>query len=473
MSKKRERSPPVKRIIVGSGTYAVTYLDPATCTVIKDMDKEDYGPVMRELCTYALSSKMPPSLRKECGMLNMHGFEFDEDRVKMMMDFGGQTLASVQKTMSVERRQAVATKVMKAVCTQLKLGILHGDLKTTNICVNPVGDGDQVSIIDFGMCRTAISPDFPIHESPVHCQTPFFKAPENLMLASRDAPTYTGPLSLVSQKAEVFSLGTVAFSILTNAAPWINCDNGDNIDASILSAFINEVQPPPTTAALLRGIDIVPRKPTVAAKAILDSCPSATDDDCALLWKMMAFNVPDRLSADDVLAEMGRLSEDSAFYLPHAPHVEALPHLAEYWNAEREAWNKSAKRGPSRDVGVAYILKNVKNDKYPDQNKCVLLASVELYDNASCIYGLEGSETLKAAAAVFIMFSLILGCAPPACKSIVDHAYKLVEARCGAFPEVLTPLNLEPSLDFDTLWPLYASGDYLDITLQQRTLVDL
>jgi serine/threonine protein kinase len=467
MSHKRQR--PSEPILIGSGTYAITYLNPLTCAVVKDMDKQDYGPVMRELCTYALSSKMPTNLRKMCGILNMHGFEIDGDRVKMTMDFGGQTLASVQKTMSAERRKDILVKVVRAVCTQLKLGILHGDLKTTNICVDPAGD--SVSIIDYGMCQTSISADFPAFESPVHCQTPFFKAPENLMLASRDAPTYTGPLSLVSQSAEVFSLGTVAFSILTNAAPWINCDGAVGIDASILSAFINEVKPPSATAALLKGIGIVPRKPAVSAKTLLDACTVANDDDRDLLWKMMAFSVPDRLGADEVLATMSVMSEDAAFYSSHG--VETLPHVAEYWNTEREAWNKAAKRGPDREVGIAYILKNVKNDVYPDQNKRVLLASVELYDNVSSLCDFDGTETLKAAASAFIMFNIILGCAPPACKSIVDHAYKLVKLRGGAFPEVLTPLNLEPALDFEALWPLYVSGNYLDLSLHQRALVDL
>jgi eukaryotic-like serine/threonine-protein kinase len=129
------------------------------------------------------------------------------------------------KRMSVEQVINIVTQVAQGLAYAHEHGIVHRDVKPSNIMI--VRDG-HVKITDFGIARMA--------SAAVRTQT-------GMVLGS---PKYMSPEQVVGkltdQRSDIFSLGVMLYEMLTGQAPFA----GENINA-IMYQTLNSVPPPPST----------------------------------------------------------------------------------------------------------------------------------------------------------------------------------------------------------------------------------
>ena len=84
-------------------------------------------------------------------------------------------------------------------------GIVHADIKSSNVIVDVVGGADHLTIIDFGLARTRTSRE--VADDGLVVGTPAYMAPEVLR---GEPPTV---------RADVYSAAIVAFELLAGAPP--------------------------------------------------------------------------------------------------------------------------------------------------------------------------------------------------------------------------------------------------------------
>lgn len=129
------------------------------------------------------------------------------------------------KRMPVEQVINVVAQVAQGLAYAHEHGIVHRDVKPSNIMV--VRDG-HVKITDFGIARMA--------SAAVRTQT-------GMVLGS---PKYMSPEQVVGkltdQRSDIFSLGVVLYEMLTGQAPF----SGENVNA-IMYQTLNSVPPPPSS----------------------------------------------------------------------------------------------------------------------------------------------------------------------------------------------------------------------------------
>ena len=129
------------------------------------------------------------------------------------------------KRMPVERVVDIVTQVAQGLAYAHEHGIVHRDVKPSNIMV--VRDG-HVKITDFGIARMA--------SSSVRTQT-------GMVLGS---PKYMSPEQvmgkLTDQRSDIFSLGVMLYEMLTGQPPFA----GENVNA-VMYQTLNAVPPPPAS----------------------------------------------------------------------------------------------------------------------------------------------------------------------------------------------------------------------------------
>jgi eukaryotic-like serine/threonine-protein kinase len=129
------------------------------------------------------------------------------------------------KRMPVEQVINVVAQVAQGLAYAHEHGIVHRDVKPSNIMI--VRDG-HVKITDFGIARMA--------SAAVRTQT-------GMVLGS---PKYMSPEQVVGkltdQRSDIFSLGVVLYEMLTGQAPFA----GENINA-IMYQTLNSIPPPPSS----------------------------------------------------------------------------------------------------------------------------------------------------------------------------------------------------------------------------------
>ena len=129
------------------------------------------------------------------------------------------------KKMPVEQVINVVAQVAQGLAYAHEHGIVHRDVKPSNIMI--VRDG-HVKITDFGIARMA--------SAAVRTQT-------GMVLGS---PKYMSPEQVVGkltdQRSDIFSLGVMLYEMLTGQAPFA----GENVNA-IMYQTLNSVPPPPSS----------------------------------------------------------------------------------------------------------------------------------------------------------------------------------------------------------------------------------
>ena len=171
-------------------------------------------------------------------------YEYGEDQGLLyctMELVGGRNLREVlrdQGPLPVDRAYALALKAAAGLQAIHEAGVLHRDLKTSNIMID---DKERVRLVDFGIAKALTTPEHessttetPItsHESIVG--TPAYMSPEQVMGWPVDA------------RSDIYSFGVVLFELFTGQLPF----HGSR--AAVLRKQLDE--PPPLHGPLAQSL---------------------------------------------------------------------------------------------------------------------------------------------------------------------------------------------------------------------------
>ena len=165
------------------------------------------------------------------------------------------TLLGEGKPLPVQQAVSIAAQVAEGLGYAHQHGVVHRDIKPTNIMVTPAS---PVKITDFGIARMRASGDL--------TQT-------GMMLGS---PKYMSPEQVIGKRADhrsdIFSLGVILYEMLAGSTPF----NGDNVTA-LMYQIVNFAPPAPSAvnASVPELLDYIVAK--MLAKALEDRYQSAED----------------------------------------------------------------------------------------------------------------------------------------------------------------------------------------------------
>jgi serine/threonine protein kinase len=137
----------------------------------------------------------------------------------LVMEFvSGQNLEQIlaHSTIPVSSAAVWAADVASALDCAHRAGIIHGDVKPSNIRVT---ENDQVKLIDFGVARFASQ----VSGSDRVLGTPAYLSPEQIEARKQDG------------RSDLFSLGVVLYEMITGVRPFAGDSLGD-VCAQILTA---------------------------------------------------------------------------------------------------------------------------------------------------------------------------------------------------------------------------------------------
>lgn len=164
------------------------------------------------------------------------GTEGDLDYIAMEY-LEGTTLEDLIRKKTVTNFRIVA-KMLHQVCGALdyahKMGIVHRDIKPANIMVL---EDFHVKVTDFGIARFE-SGAMSMTQTGIAMGTPYYIAPEQLRGEA------------VDRRCDIFSLGVVAYELLTRKRPF----DGQNISALIYSITQTNPDPPSKLDPVVPGL---------------------------------------------------------------------------------------------------------------------------------------------------------------------------------------------------------------------------
>jgi serine/threonine protein kinase len=144
---------------------------------------------------------------------------------------------------------ATALPILKQIADAMtaihEAGIIHRDLKSSNVLLVPQMDGFRVVVTDFGLAVPVLTEEAePVTVTGQVLGTPQFMAPEQLMRGN------------ISSRSDIYAFGLIAFELITGRLP----HSGEPL-LTIAAKRISEPSPSPKT--------IVPDLPTNWERAIL------------------------------------------------------------------------------------------------------------------------------------------------------------------------------------------------------------
>ncbi|MEM0982451.1 MAG: serine/threonine-protein kinase [Planctomycetota bacterium] len=157
--------------------------------------------------------------------------------------------------MPIPERLRVFADVCRAVDHAHRSGIIHGDLKPSNVLVSSTQPGHVPKIIDFGVATaTGADPDAP--PPGWLAGTPEYMSPEQAAASGAEA----------DPQWDVYSLGCLLYELVTGKRPYHN-DGLDMLSVWSLTRYLRELDPADPSAwyhpgepdsecrAALRGLD--------------------------------------------------------------------------------------------------------------------------------------------------------------------------------------------------------------------------
>ena len=140
-------------------------------------------------------------------------------------------LKNIKNGFSEDVCQYILLKILNAVEALHKKGICHRDLKPENLVF--VGDNYELKLIDFGFSAKFLTKKNQKKKLMKIVGTPFYIPPEILERKSYDG-----------EKADIFSLGVILFTIMTKNFPFekININDTSNNDKKLLHKHLKEKQ---------------------------------------------------------------------------------------------------------------------------------------------------------------------------------------------------------------------------------------
>jgi serine/threonine protein kinase len=179
--------------------------------------------------------------------------------------------------------------ILEQVCGALAeahaLGLIHRDIKPSNVLLcERGGEGDVAKLVDFGLVRDLNAPEAArlTHDKAL-TGTPLYMSPESI----------TAP-ALVEQRSDLYSLGAVAYFLLTGEPPFIGRTVVDVCMAHMHQAPSAPSQqrpgvPAQLDAVVLRCLEKAPEARHPDASALLADLKSCAEEqpwtkDGALAW---------------------------------------------------------------------------------------------------------------------------------------------------------------------------------------------
>jgi serine/threonine protein kinase len=140
-------------------------------------------------------------------------------------DLQGRLARAAGSGLPFDEAQSVFEAVLDGVGAAHDAGVVHRDLKPANIFLAEKRGSREVKVLDFGMSRT-LAGDVHVTRTGELVGTPLYMAPEQSKEAGVDA------------RADVYSLGVVAYEMLSGRVPF----PAETLYACVLS---HALQPPP------------------------------------------------------------------------------------------------------------------------------------------------------------------------------------------------------------------------------------
>jgi eukaryotic-like serine/threonine-protein kinase len=140
----------------------------------------------------------------------------------------GKTLSAVAKQMTREERIAVIRDVADALHAAHRQGLVHRDVKPSNILVERKETGWHPYVTDFGIAREIDAPG--VTKTGVVTGTPLYMAPEQAR----------GQTSRIDRRTDVYGLGATLYELLCGRRPY----EGDATLVVIWKLLNEELVPP-------------------------------------------------------------------------------------------------------------------------------------------------------------------------------------------------------------------------------------
>ncbi|HEV7859787.1 MAG TPA: protein kinase [Pyrinomonadaceae bacterium] len=168
--------------------------------------------------------------------LNVTDFgESENGIVFLVMEYlRGQTLKEVIRTegpMSLTRAVGIIRQVSGALDAAHAQGVVHRDLKSDNIMLEDVGDGDWAKVLDFGIAKIQEdvgNTDPALTAANMIIGTPQYMSPEQCSQASE-----------IDSRSDIYSLGVILYEMLAGHVPF----TGDSPTAIMMQHLQD---PPPS-----------------------------------------------------------------------------------------------------------------------------------------------------------------------------------------------------------------------------------
>jgi eukaryotic-like serine/threonine-protein kinase len=165
-----------------------------------------------------------------------------------MQYLAGDTLQQLlrQGSLSIERQLSIATQMADALAAAHARGIVHRDVKPSNVIVNAAG---RVHVLDFGVAKLlesveTRSSNHDATKSGVIFGTPSYLSPEQARGTT------------VDHRTDIFSLGGVLYEMATGQVPFLASTSADTIAAILTQAHVSAGElNPALPAALVQVID--------------------------------------------------------------------------------------------------------------------------------------------------------------------------------------------------------------------------
>ena len=171
-----------------------------------------------------------------------------------------------QRALSIRRTVAIAMQLCGALDAAHQHGLVHGDLKPSNLIIDDTGD---IKVVDFGLAH-ALAPDVAIADP--RRALPLYAAPERFAGRPIDART------------DLYAVGCILFELLTGEPPF----QAPTLDA--LAAKHHREPPPPLPPNIPAALLAIVKK--LLAKSPNERFASCKDLRASLLPMQGQFGTP-------------------------------------------------------------------------------------------------------------------------------------------------------------------------------------
>lgn len=326
---------------LGSGGMAVVYKAwdprlqrPVAIKLISGRDEDTVRRFLREAEAQARVDHDNVLKVYETGVVGRHHYI-------AMQYVDGPTLLGVRAETTLEHKVELMLKVAEGLQEAHRRGLVHRDIKPTNILVEAGAQGLKPYVLDFGLAVELGGPA--LTKTGVVVGTPRYMAPERIR----------GGTATLDRRSDIYSLGAAFYELISGTAPFAG-SSGLEVLAEILRGEftpLRAVQP-----AVPRELD-----------AIVMKCLETDPEHRYASARALADDLRRYLDGDPVLARpvglVGRLAKKARRHPRLAAAFAALASLTlaaaawgayGYWRAAREAELAQQLGSEIRDIEWLY-----------------------------------------------------------------------------------------------------------------------